>query len=635
MRVIGWDIESHLLKPGVKAPRGVCISFAERINGAITSKLLLWEEGLDHIQELLSEPETILSAHNHVFDWGCVLAARPALLSVVFNAFEADRAWDTLVAQKLIDIATGNLKFRFDPQTGEALRAAFSLAALMWRHFQEKLEKVDTWRLKYALLDGVPLDQWPQEAIDYAIGDAIAALRLYEKQWEDAGEPIPTLGVQVRSFLALHLSSVWGLRTDKEAVAVLKAGLVAKVAEARAKLATTSIYKTDKKGKISKNMAEIKRRVEEGFATQGKEPPRTDKGAIQTDKESLRDSKDPELQILADIAETDKLLSSFIPVLERGFVSTTYGLAESSRTTSRDVNVQQWPRMGGIRECIVAMVGHLLCSTDYSGVELCAIAQVCLDAFGYSTTADQINAGRDLHIYFGGQIIGLDYDEAYRRVKAGDKEAKHARQLAKIFNFGAWGGLGARTFVEYAKGFGVTITQDRTAELLALWKNVFPETRDYFKHISDLTDCENPTIVHPRSGFVRGGVSYTAACNSFFQERASYGGRLALWNLAKEEYVDRSSPLYGSRTVAWIHDESLTSIPYDPARPELAAAAANRQAEIMIAAMKTVIPDVAIRAEPTLFRRFYKGAESVYLNGILVPSKPLEVDGKTTWVADL
>jgi DNA polymerase-1 len=637
-RGIGFDIESHLIKPGGPTPKGVCITFAERINGAIVTKIFLWETGMDEIERLLADPAVVLVAHNHVFDWGCILAARSSLLAPVFQAFEGERVWDTLIAQKLIDIAQGNLKYRVDPETGEFIKSGYSLAALMLRHFGEKLEKVDTWRLKYALLDGVPLEQWPQEAVDYAISDAVSALRVYEKQQEIAGGPIPTLGVQLRAYLALHLSSVWGLRTDPVATAKLKAELLAKVEAARAKLAGTGIYKKSKKGQISKFMAEIKRRVEEGFARQGKDVPLTEKGATGTSKEVLIDSKDPELAVLAEVMETDKLLTAFIPVLERGSrvpICTTYDLVESSRTSSRGPNIQQWPRAGGVRECIVAMAGYVLCSTDYSGLELCTLAQVLLELFGWSVMADQLKAGRDIHLYFGGQLIGLDYEDAQRRLKAGEKDIKEARQFAKCLNFGGAGGLGARTFVEYAKGFGLDITPERSAELIHLWKQTFPEMQEYFRYISNLTDCENPVLVHPRTGFVRAGVSYTAACNSLFQERAAFGGKRALWNLAKEEYLEPASPLYGSRTVAWIHDESIVAIPYDPTRPEKAHAAAYRQAEIMVESMKEVIPDVPIKADPTMFFRWYKNADPVFVNSVLVPSKPLEVDGKTKWVADL
>lgn len=637
--IIGWDIESHLIKPGMKTPKGVCVSFAWRDEaGAVHTQLLPWNDGIEQLMTY-ARAGHLLAAHNHTFDWGCVLAWRPDLIAEIFALFEKGKVWDTMLVQKMIDIATGNLKYQIDPSTGEFLKSRYSLDVLMLRHFREVIKKKDTWRLKYALLDDIPILSWPQDAVDYAIGDAVAALRLQEKQQADAGAPIPTIDEQHRAYLALHLSSVWGLRTDPKATAALKVDLTQKVMAARKALEGTGIYRV-KGAKVSKDMKEIRKRVEAGFAAQQKNPPLTPKGQTGTAKESLEDCGDKDLAVLADIIDTDKLLTAFIPALERGFISTTYGLTESNRTTSSDFNIQQWPRGGGIRECIVAAPGWVMCSSDYSSGELCSLAQVCLDMFGYSKMAELIIEGKDLHVYFGAQImalstgVGIDYDEAMDRLSRGDKEVKYYRQLAKIFNFGCGGGLGAKTFVMYAKGFGVDIEESRAAQLISLWKNTFTEMLRYFAAIGELTDQDNPTLVHPRSGFVRGGLTYTSACNSLFQERIGHGGKLALWALAKEQYVDTSSPLYGCRPIAFIHDETIVAIPYDKAHPEIAAAAAQRQSDIMVSAMRTVIPDVPIRAEPTLFYRWHKGAESVYVNNILVPSRPVEQDGRVKWVHD-
>jgi len=41
-----------------------------------------------------------------------------------------------------------------------------------------------------------------------------------------------------------------------------------------------------------------------------------------------------------------------------------------------------------------------------------------------------------------------------------------------------------------------------------------------------------------------------------------------------------------------------------------------------------------IKAGPVLMRRWHKGAKAVRVNGKLVPSKPVEIDGKVKWVHD-
>jgi DNA polymerase-1 len=643
-RFVGFDTETHLIKQGLLTPRLVCISFAERIEEKIVTRLLhrQGDGAYECIKELILDDDVTLIAHNHNFDWGVILAVWPDLLPLLFRKLGLGLVYDTLNAQKLLDITNGELQFHDDAR-GKRVPSRYTLAALVLRHFIEVVAKADTYRLKYALYDNTPVKEWAQEARDYAIADAVWALRLHERQMEIAGETIPTSTLQFCAHFALHLASIWGLRTDAVATAALKERLTIERNIAHAKLASTDIYKTvlrgKYKGKISKNMAAIKRRVEAGFKKRNMDVPKTAKLAIATSKEVLLESLDPDLKILADVAESDKLLTSFIPVLEAGTrvpVTPEYGLVESGRTSCRNPNVQQLPRKGGVRECFISTQPWVFSFVDFSGVELCTLAQTLLDLFdGHSVMADQLKAGRDLHLFFGAAILNISYEEAKALMKAGDPAIKEARQFAKILNFGACGGLGAKSLVEYAKGSNVVMTRQKAESLLGQWMATFPEMVLYFDHIRILTENGNARITHGRSGFVRGDVSFTATANSYFQELAAFGGKRALWALAKEEYAVPESPLYGSRTVAWIHDESVLAVPYDPRRPELAAAAAHRQALVMREAMQTACPDIPIKAEPTLCRRWYKNAEAVFVDGLLVPCKPKIVDGYTTWVADL
>ena len=91
----------------------------------------------------------------------------------------------------------------------------------------------------------------------------------------------------------------------------------------------------------------------------------------------------------------------------------------------------------------------------------------------------------------------------------------------------------------------------------------------------------------------------------------------ALWNVSRECYLDKKSPLYGSRPVLFLHDEIITEVPDDPDRAD---AAAKRQTKIMIDSMQEYIKDVNISAGPCLMRRWYKSAKSVYdKKGRIIP----------------
>jgi len=93
--------------------------------------------------------------------------------------------------------------------------------------------------------------------------------------------------------------------------------------------------------------------------------------------------------------------------------------------------------------------------------------------------------------------------------------------------------------------------------------------------------------------------------------------------LTKEMYLYQSSPLYGSRLTVFAHDESIIDIP--ELSTKHVSDAAHRQAAVMIEGMKSVVPDVAIKAEPALMRYWYKKAEPVFNDeGLLVPWEPKE-----------
>ena len=91
-----------------------------------------------------------------------------------------------------------------------------------------------------------------------------------------------------------------------------------------------------------------------------------------------------------------------------------------------------------------------------------------------------------------------------------------------------------------------------------------------------------------------------------FQGLASDGAKLALYELNRAGY----------RVVAFIHDEVLVEVPErdDYREP------AEDISRIMIAAMKQVCPDVEIRTEFAVMRRWDKAAKAVYdAQGRLIP----------------
>jgi DNA polymerase-1 len=276
-----------------------------------------------------------------------------------------------------------------------------------------------------------------------------------------------------------------------------------------------------------------------------------------------------------------------------------------------------------VRDCFVARDGKVFIGADYSTLELRTLAQCCLWLFGESTLAQHFLAGRDPHMELGAKILGISYDEMVRRYRADDPEAKKARQDAKIANFGFPGGLGPFTFVEYADNFGVKIDLMQARELRQQWFEALPEMRLYFHHIQQLSGNQRHfQLKQLGSGRIRDGVTFTSAANSYFQGLAADGAKAALCAVSRECFLDKSSPLYGSRPVLFIHDEIIIEAPEQSDYRKVA----GRLEEVMIEQMMQCVPDVPIEAEATVFRRWSKDAKAVYSDDgrLLVWQHPMD-----------
>ena len=252
---------------------------------------------------------------------------------------------------------------------------------------------------------------------------------------------------------------------------------------------------------------------------------------------------------------------------------------------------------------------------DYDTLELRALAEVCLLLFGKSEMAESINADRDLHSQVGATMLGMTYEEVEKGKKTKGSPAKTARDAAKVFNFGAPGGLGASSLVDYARaGYGVTITESQAREMKAQWLRAWPEMASYFQWVNDHVGLGEATLTHPVTGFVRGNVGYTDGCNHLFQHLAAMGAKRALFSAAKEAYADPTSPFFGSRPVVFVHDEIIAEVPEGKLHE-----AAFRLSQIMVEAMSTLIRRVKISATPAAMRRWTKEATDKYENGKLIP----------------
>ena len=678
--IIGWDTETYLIEKGNLTPKMVCATFS---GGPETTHKVkdFVEQNLDETNSLFSHSHgwnllvsadqvvdvwcfmaqigCTFVAHNHSFDLAVLANECPNIMPVILELMEKGKLRDTQVREQLITIAEDN--FNFDSRTNK--KTGFSLAYLvhlyMGQDISEDKKDPTSWRLRYSELDGVPINRWPEKAVDYAMDDAYYCLFVYHQQGRERGLPegvlVDDTGTvtneieQTAASFALHLMACHGVHTDPRAVskfetnvtslakqadtAAFNAGFLrvnkCKTCEGTGWIGKSKCYECNgergymprrckvplKKPAIHK--AKLQAMVSECY---GGDAPLTEPstkfplGQVKTDSDTLKGSGNHWLKQYAEGQEYKKLLNPYLPILQSGtnkpITSSPNVLVRSGRTSWRNPNFQNPPRKGGFRECFVPRPGKVFAAIDYSSLELCTLAQINLHLFNYSKMAEAIQDGRDLHLAFAAQLLNISYEEAVDRKSNGDIAIKEARQHAKAGNFGFPGGLGIAAFVDYANSMGIDMTFNRAQELKDQWFEKWPEMQNYFDmiaHASDTSDSGRFTVRHLGSNRLRGGCSYTSGANTFFQGLAADGAKAAMWELAKEMYSNTASSLYGVRCWAFIHDEFLLEGPEETSH--LWAPAAS---DIMIKEMRKYTPDIPIKAEPALMRRWYKDAEPVY-----------------------
>lgn len=619
MKLLTLDIETD-----VKTQEVVVIT-TRGPDGAIN----LWKpddpEAFRYIKDVMADQNVMLVGHNIAFDCAA-LQFLPLWNILLWDFYDAGRVTDTMIREKLRNLSVGRLD-TFD----------YGLDNLAEKHFGISIAKdkddPTSWRMRFGELKNTAFEQWPADALAYCRQDVEITYALWNAQTKKDGAALDLVRPdgkitneteQVRAALALRLMSIGGIAVDPVKTEQLEKDWTAQIVEGRAKADKYYKRKEIKRGpnprvEITKNMTLLR---EDVAAELGELCPRTEPsklhplGCAKTDSETLELCESPAIRALAEMSGAEKLLTAFLPVLKQGVVYPSYDILKATgRTSCFGPNIQQLPRKGGVRECLVAREGNCFIEADYSSIELCSLAQVHLNLFGKSTMADAINSGKDLHLVTAARILNRPYETLDKK----DPAVKDARQLSKAANFGYPGGMGPEKFCLYAKAsYGLNISLAQSAKLRQAWMQAYPEMKLYFDYVSDMTRSPWELVQHV-SGRIRGGCGFCDGANSLFQGLAADGAKAGLYLVAREAYrLDSNSPLRGAFGGAFIHDEQILEISLDKA-----PAAGVRLGELMVRGMKAYIPDVLVKAEPLLMRKWFKDAIPVFNEkGELVPWKP-------------
>lgn len=301
----------------------------------------------------------------------------------------------------------------------------------------------------------------------------------------------------------------------------------------------------------------------------------------------------------------------------------------------------------GVREIMVARPGKVILDIDFTGLEQCMLAQVEYWFWGHSALGEIVNnPKRSALVETGARIMGLTVEEAWALKKTDPAAFKKMRNMAKGPEYGTPGGMGWKRGMDYCwQQYGVRITEERAREIFGfkgkdIWqqfkpfkngqpqyvdvpgiiKEIYPERQPYLDIMNTGVCPKNKVgarvvkgsrgmrVTHPYSGRVRGGVGYSDGNNNWFQGLGADCAKESDWRVCVKCYAAPTSPLFGFRPIAFIHDQVLVEGP-----EEGYVAAARRLEELWVSGAQEICTDVLIQAKPACTRRWSKaGGDAVY-----------------------
>lgn len=550
----------------------------------------------------------------------CMILKRyPELFNDVVEALAFGRIYDVLTREKKIDIAEGFLKFRGGYGLDEVCqrRAGFpipksELAAGPLARIGIQCPPDLEIRRAYGYVAHLPVIQYPWEFQKYAMLDPYGTLLTYEKQEEfraaHTHDVFRCSPIEAMGHFVLNLQTIRGINVDRAWVTALARGIEAKIAELSQVLIYYGLARVEK-GRVIKNEGAARAMME---AT-GKGKPTPSGKSVKIDSDSLNEAMLPAghpLRIYGDLATLQSTASKNLrPLSMFDIVRTKYDECVSTGRTSSSApaglgdgtNFQNFPRppqkagedpvrdlMGRFRGALIPPPGYVFGISDLTGIELATFADTEILWLGDSKLGEAINSGINAHTLFACDLLGIDYSQYDKK----NPEHADARQVSKIKNFGSLGGMGPPSFQRHLyREIGVLQPMQLVRQQHQMWLRRW-RTQRYFDYIKQQAGPDGfITLVEPRTGFIRGRMRYTEACNFPFQSKAAIVAKLGLWWLWLAS-LDRNSPLFGCWQCIFVHDENVSCFP-----KSIAEEALKEQNRIMTLAARTVCPTIAITVE--------------------------------------
>lgn len=224
-RLLAFDTETYLISDREKAPKPVCCSWWDG-----QQVPFLTHPSDDQTLALWSDPSAQFVGHNISYDLVLMMRWCPWLIPHIMHALDEGRVFDTQIREQLLHLEHVGEK-------GFPKRVSLDKLGQKYLGVDRSAQKTgpDIWRLRYGTIDGIPFSQWPQEATQYALDDAVETYQVFWAQGSVEGR-LATEALQVQSSVALQLTSAWGFHVNRSHALAMKQYVEEDMAPLRATL---------------------------------------------------------------------------------------------------------------------------------------------------------------------------------------------------------------------------------------------------------------------------------------------------------------------------------------------------------------------------------------------------------------
>lgn len=326
------------------------------------------------------------------------------------------------------------------------------------------------------------LEERRMTLIKYGMGDTVYGFRLYNYLYPKvkAYKLLKVYRHEVRAYNAYIEVEKEGVTIDFGLLGETRATIETELKEVKKELYSFDIVKEAEVDNFNSSQQKVRLFCEVlGWETKHM----TKGGQPQVNQSQLEEwSKEGKHEILDVLLRYNKLTKQlqFVNLWEElsqydGKLHPSFNItADTGRTTCKNPNIQQVPQESTLRNVITCPKGRKFIEVDMSQAEL-RVASI------FSEDENMIHAyqsGSDLH------------QKTMELIKGGKKpkdaqEAKRWRTEAKSANFGLLYGMSAKTYQEYAKGYGMNITLEEAEDIRDDFFNSYPKLLDMHKKFVD------------------------------------------------------------------------------------------------------------------------------------------------------